>query len=159
MEEEKDKEKEPKLAFGTLVLFAVLAILVANWLGFQYPGIVIPFALLAAAWYGEGHGFLAGTISALFAGLLLFSWDSKTWLNALIIGLLAWLGKGGNEDNFLVRVLLASVVFEIVYQLNSADFLFSTEYYASQWPFIMLHIAVNALIALVLAFGYLRQKD
>lgn len=159
MGEEKGKENGSELAFGTLVLLAVLAILIANWLGFQYSGIVIPFVLLVAVWYGESYGFLAGTVSVLFAGLLLFSWDSKIWLNALIIGLLAWLGKGGNENNFLVRVLLASVAFEIVYQLNNTNFLFSTEYYANQWPFILLHLAVNAVIALLLVFVYLQPKD
>jgi hypothetical protein len=161
MAEEKGKSdgKEPGLSFGSLVLFALVGIIALQLLGFPFPGIAIPFAALAALWYGETHGFGVGLISVLFGELVVFSWNSKTLLNAIIAGFFGIFGKGAHENDFVVRVLLASVLFEVIFQLNNADFVFDTDYYAGQWPIIALHLSLNAVIAIFLSVKYLRPKE
>ncbi|MBU0635542.1 hypothetical protein KKE06_00785 [Candidatus Micrarchaeota archaeon] len=160
MEEEEKTSilEKPRFSLGELVLFAVLAHLAFRFLNWPSPGPVIPFAVLAGIWYGGARGFLVGAIGFAFSELLLFGISTQTWFDALLGGIAGLFGIGGNEHTFLIRVLFATILFEIVLQLFGAGFVLHTSYYLNKIPSIALHFAANILVATALVY-YLRPKN
>lgn len=155
----KDKTKEGKSTTiskeNTGVLVLLIVAVVGRLVLVSVPSVepVIPLAVYAAVTSGGIAGFVVGAfgyiLSNVFLGGVFNVWTFWQALGGGIPALFAALYKEKITPGLYVSlVIVATIFFEIVVTLGTY---FDLSYLASSVPYTVVHIASNALIAVILA--------
>lgn len=160
---ETDKAKtEPPVTLGVLLLFAVMGrILFQSLFGFTGIEPVIPIAVLAGLFYGGRWGAIVGAggyaLSNIFLGQ--FGGVGSAMLFSAFAGAVAgYFGRGAEKEDYLGRVLLATLVFELIFQFWGADFIFPSAAITWSLPWILTHVIGNIVFAVLLSIWYFRTN-
>ena len=160
-ETKKENSLEPPVSFGMLLLLAVGGRLLFNSLFVQFPSVepVIPTAILAGIYYGPGIGIVIGVLGYAFSNLFIASlgeWTIWQSVGGLIAG---YMGVHSNRENYLMNVVIATVIFEIIINFYGAGYTIDSGYFFGSIAFSITHIVANVIFAVLFRTWYLKEEQ
>ncbi len=161
MAEENKTEKEQPVSLGTLILVAVGGRLLFNSFALQLASVepIIPTAIVATIYYGTGAGILVGVLGYVLSNLFLGSlgewtlWQATGGLAAGLIGI------NSNRDNYIMNVILATIVFEIIVNFGGAGYTIDSAYFFGSIGYSITHIVANIGFAFLFRMLWLKPED
>lgn len=154
--------EKPKIAFETIVLLAIFSrIVLKEFPLLDIPSLepVIPLAVLAGMLYGATEGAIVGAFGYVFSNFFIdlgrgFGlWNLPQAIGGAIAG---YWGSIGKRTQYLLTVVWATLAYEIVLNVWSADFTFDFGYFGGSLPFSLIHIIGNLFFGWILAELYLK---
>ncbi|MFH0955411.1 MAG: hypothetical protein V1777_04880 [Candidatus Micrarchaeota archaeon] len=161
MAETKTAVQESIVTFGALFLLAVAGrVLFGNLTNITGIEPVIPLAVLAGLFYGGRYGFAVGAGGYALGNIFLGQFGGIGFAmvySALAGGIAGYLGRYANREKYLGTVIVATIVYEIIYRLWNADFVYPSAAITESFPMILTHIAGNLVFTFGLGIWFFRE--
>ena len=147
------KKKISELDLITLILVAVIGRILLE----PFPSVepIIPIAVYAGLRYGADAGILVGLISYPLSNIFMEGGPLGLWsflqaIGGAIAGAIAGYAPKLTKGNLVNYTIIGTIIFELALNIPDQELLI--------WPFSIIHIVSNIIIALVVGELVIKEK-
>src|SRR3989338_2469319 len=156
----KKKKKKPPVSLGTLLLVAIGGRLLFNSFALQIASVepVLPTAILPGIYFGAGPAILVGIMGYALSNLFLGSLGGWTIWQGLSGAIAGYIGATSNRDNYIMNVIIATVIFEVIMNFTGARYTVDSAYFFGSLGYSITHVVANIFFAVLFKSLWLKEE-